>query len=141
VRIWAFEGGKNAAGDAIRKWHMVVPTFHADAKTPSIEFTASDLEVLTAAIDSNGGKKLAQGFCEVLLEQPVVGDNDWSKDMDCTDPWMFPLGVRVGSRSSGVRSWHFLRPLQERGEVPDWKWLHHTHRAKYPEPGAVIKGK
>jgi hypothetical protein len=142
VRIWAFEGGKNAAGDAIRKWHMVVPTFHADAKAPSIEFTASDLEVLTAAIDSNGGKKLAQGFCEVLLKQPAVGDNDWSKDMDCADPWMFPLGGRVGPRSFAIRSWHFARPAEANGEVPDWKFLATHYEDKGYIPAAeVITGK
>ena len=93
------------------------------------------------AIDANGGKMLPQGFCEVLLKQPKVGENDWSKDMDCTDPWMFPLSAWVGPSGFGSRSWHFLRALEERGEVPDWNWLYQTYGDKYPEPRAVIKGK
>ncbi|MET3372437.1 hypothetical protein ABIC89_001483 [Variovorax boronicumulans] len=124
MRIWAFEGGT----DEFEKprpptWHLLTPTFHADTKSPSIEFTAEDLKTLLGAIDANGGEALAQGFCEVLLKQPKVGEHDWSKDIDCTDTWMFPLSVRLGSVSFGGRSWNFLRPPEERGEVPDWDWL------------------
>lgn len=76
-----------------------------------------------------------------MLKQPKVGADDWSQDMDCTDPWVFPLRVRAGASSLGSRTWYFMRPAGERGEVPDWKWLNDTYGGKYPEPGAVIKGK
>jgi len=141
MRIWAFEGGKDAAGDLVKKWHILTPTFHTDSKSSSIEFTAEDLKTLLGAIDANGGEALAQGFCEVLLKQPKVGEHDWSKDLDCTDAWMFPLSVRVGPSSFGGRRWDFLRPPEERGEVPDWDWLYKTYGDKYPEAKAVIKGK
>ncbi|MNY01504.1 hypothetical protein D3C86_1340380 [compost metagenome] len=140
MRIWAFEQ-IGVGPRTVKRWHILTPTFHPDVTGPSIEFTGDDLKTLLGAIDANGGETLAQGFCEVLLKQPKVGENDWSKDIDCTDAWMFPLSARVGPFSFGGRSWTFSRPPEERGEVPDWDWLYKTYGEKYPEAKAVIKGK
>ncbi|MEZ2296862.1 metallophosphoesterase [Variovorax sp. RCC_210] len=141
VRIWAFE--KSGAGrHATKRWNALTPVFHVNAKNPALEFTAEDLAALARAINANGGKAIVQGFCEVLLKQPTVGEHDWSKDMDCLDPWVFPLGVRMGASSLGVRSWHFFRPAQERGEVPDWKFLAtHCENRGYVPAAEVITGK
>ncbi|RIX73306.1 metallophosphoesterase [Acidovorax cavernicola] len=138
IRFWVFEGGKDAVGDSIKRWHVLESIFTSNARIPSITFKAEDHAVLTKAL--GGGAITEQAFCEVRLKQPKVGKDDWSKDMDCTDPWMFPLeigvfglGIKGGGMDFGVTgssTWFFRRPEKERGEVPDWKFLSTNYKSK-----------
>jgi hypothetical protein len=64
-----------------------------------------------------------QAFCEIPLNPPKITGGD---DIDCTDPWIFPLeiGVTIVPRAGLV--YYFRRPVGEKGEVPDWEF-----RARY----------
>ncbi|TSD53914.1 hypothetical protein FFI97_028895 [Variovorax sp. KBS0712] len=131
IRFWVFESGKDEEKRVVKQWNMLTTTFNPDTKAPSIAFTAEDHAVLIRALGE--GSITTQAFCEVLLKQPKVGKDDWSKDMDCTDPWMFPLEIGVFGTAlkgggmtygaTGSSKWFFRRPAEERGEVPDWKFL------------------
>jgi hypothetical protein len=123
VRVWVFEGGKDAYGKAkLAKWHILKPAFEAKGTRPSLAFAAADHALLSRALSSNGVNKTARGFCEVLLKRPKAGADDWSRDMDCEDPWMFPLEIVQAMQLSGSPCF-MRRPAGERGEVPDWKFL------------------
>ncbi|SEJ93942.1 MULTISPECIES: metallophosphoesterase [unclassified Variovorax] len=131
VRFWVFEGGMDEEKRVVKQWHVLTTAFDADPKAPSVTFKPEDHAVLIRALGD--GAVTVQAFCEVLLKQPQVGKDDWSKDMDCTDPWMFPLEIGVFGtvlkgggmdyRATGTSKWFFRRPAEERGEVPDWKFL------------------
>jgi hypothetical protein len=126
-----FEGGMDEEKRVVKQWHVLTTAFDADPKAPSVTFKPEGHAVLTRALGD--GAVTVQAFCEVLLKQPQVGKDDWSKDMDCTDPWMFPLEIGVFGtvlkgggmdyRATGTSKWFFRRPAEERGEVPDWKFL------------------
>ena len=107
-------------------------------------------------------KSSIKAFCEVTLKKPSMtpADEDWSKDMLWTDPWVFPLeftlidgyvdmgGItRAKSNPSSISDsiWHVARPMGEKGEVPDWDWLYDNWGTnsslalnKYPKRKNVI---
>jgi len=150
IRFWVFESGKDPERHMTNQWHLLTTTFDANPKAPSVSFKAEDHIVLTRALGK--GAIAVQAFCEVLLKQPKVGKDDWSKDLDCTDPWVFPLevgvfwtvfkGGNVDYGPTGRSTWFFRRPAQERGEVPDWKFLaQYYSNAGYIPPVEAITGK
>ncbi|WP_354322460.1 hypothetical protein, partial [Pseudacidovorax sp. 1753] len=75
------------------------------------------------------------GVLQGRLKRPTTGKDDWSADMDCTDPWVFPLDIWAGNADWGLRTWSFQRWHGERGEVPDWDFL----SKNYPEKGYINK--
>jgi hypothetical protein len=138
IKIWVFERCGTGPRRSLEVWHTLAPIFESDSNGSTIRFTAEDYAVLTRVLSD--GAITEQAFCEVLLKQPKVGKDDWSKDMHCTDPWIFPLEIGVSatyikgwgmsSRITGSSTWFLRRPENERGEVPDWRWLASTFSAK-----------
>lgn len=98
------------------------------------------VEILNRAIDAysdadggdqdNRGRGIEQAFFEVILKKPSVKKEDWSADMDFTDPWLFPLDVWAGKSDWGLRTWAFQRCQGERGEVTDWNFLFKNYETK-----------
>lgn len=143
VRIWVFEGGEGRGGKALKIWHLVTPSFDSSDKGCAMKLSKADMEKLSRAVEaysnpaarSNRGQGVEQAFFEVQLRAPKVRNEDWSTDMDCTDPWIFPLDIWAGSSDWGLRTWSFQRWQGERGEVPDWDFL----SKHYPEKGYINK--
>jgi len=155
MNIWVFVGGRDEeTGDAKKTWHRLTPSFSdapkqlfgsSSGSKKRLTFSASDLNVLDSAFRANGGTKIPQAFCEVLLKKPTVaaGQPDWGKDMNFSDSWVFPLEIQFRITEIGAVPL-IGRPAGERGEVPDWGWLFKTYRNgpgnSYPDPQKVIKG-
>ncbi|WP_304306028.1 metallophosphoesterase [Pseudacidovorax intermedius] len=146
VRIWVFEGGEDHERQAVKNWHVLSPAFGHDANGAGMMLTRGDLKVLDQAVaayanadSSNGhrarGRGVEQAFFEVVLKRPTTSKDDWSADMDCSDPWVFPLNIWAGNFDWGLRTWAFQRWYGERGEVPDWDFL----SKHYPEKGYINK--
>ncbi|CAA2100087.1 metallophosphoesterase [Variovorax paradoxus] len=147
IRFWVFESGRDQEKQVTKQWHLLTPAFEANAKASFITFKTEDHAVLIGALGK--GTVTAQAFCEVLLRQPKFGKNDWTKDMDCTDSWFFPLEigvfwtVRKGGETdygaTGTSTWFFRRPAMEQGEVPDWKFLAENYKDNgYVQPQEAI---
>ena len=100
-------------------------------------------DTLKRARNSTGDillKYVLQAFCEIPLNKPQIVDSDdpdcanqWIEDLNCDDPWIFPLEIGIADLKVGISDsaipYHFIRrPYGEKGEVPDW-WF----RAKYFE--------
>jgi hypothetical protein len=86
------------------------------------------LNKLNSAVKANGGVSVAQAFCEIILKKPTIakGQLDWSADMNIRDPWVFPVDMRFRLTGMGPMP-DMIRPLGERGEVPDWAFLENNY--------------
>ena len=171
VRVWVCEmvEEKWGASRVSRpSWHGLEPSLtHRKQKT--LVFSDHDLNTLAKAMiptqstkDELEEKKTAptlpgdrrqvvertpQAFCEVTLRLPAIKKSipDWRLDMNLDDPWFFPLDV--GTARLGAALVDFMRrPAGERGEVPDWDWLHQAWGRfptpsgnLYPDPRKVIR--
>ncbi|AMO94077.1 calcineurin-like phosphoesterase family protein [Collimonas fungivorans] len=132
VKIWVFENGKDEeTGKKKRIWHSLSPKltsnspglFRPTSGQKRLSFSEEDIKKLNSAVKSNGGMSVAQAFCEIQLKKPTIATGlDWSKDMNCSDPWVFPLDFRFRSTGMGPMP-DVGRPPGERGEVPDWAFL------------------
>ena len=162
VAVWVFEGGKDGAGDAVRKWQRLAPALlrASDRKKGMLKFSDDDVAILKRAVSAGAmerfpnasklekGKeflRISQAFCEVALKKPASSKapEDWAKDMQCTDPWVFPLSISIDSDTLSPKSyWLFGRPAGEKGEVPDWDFLALNFKDKgYIEAKEAITGK
>jgi len=171
VRVWVCEMVKSKAcgtGRSELTWHCLKPAFGAAGAGGTLSFSAADQAALAACLKppqmkvrerTGEGYEVErcaiQAFCEVTFKKPTIDKDhsDWSEDMNIEDNWLFPLELGVMRVKAGASGAYHLqdylaRPAGELGEVPDWKWLHDTWGTtptrtgnKYPEPGAIIKGK
>jgi hypothetical protein len=101
--------------------------------------------------------QVRQAFCEVQLKAPKT---DWARDMNCSDPWFFPIdvGIRRSNDSATLAGeddyaigftradrYRFFvnRRSGEFGEVPDWgfwaKYYGEKQGGDFPVIGDVIR--
>ena len=143
VKFWLFERDDKAGTG---QWVCIKTTLKAQGKTePAVlKLSGEELVVLNRAVSggvmerfANSSKfekgkeflRITQAFVEVALKKPASSKapEDWARDMQCTDPWVFPLHISIDSNLLSPKSyWSFQRPAGERGEVPDWAWLYKT---------------
>jgi hypothetical protein len=170
VSFWVFEGESKKLPDGkrqdIKQWHRVDSTLSGTTlsfkdedkvklvalmgsaprrgSTPALAWSPKSMisERPNMAQVTLGARRPSQAFCEVRLRKPESSKapEDWATDMQCTEPWVFPVdialidgNVDLGSlllnmdRSEAAYPakavWHFGRPEGERGEVPDWGFL------------------
>ncbi|KTT22149.1 hypothetical protein NS331_10160 [Pseudacidovorax intermedius] len=140
VRIWVFEGGEGRGSKALKTWHLLSPQLDIDGKLLTMTLDKGHLDLLNSSLDAHAGpddenrgnraRSVEQAFLEVTLKKPTVNKEDWSADMDFTDPWLFPLDVWAGKSDWGLRTWAFQRCQGERGEVTDWNFLFKNYETK-----------
>jgi hypothetical protein len=150
LTLWVFEGGKDAAGDDVRKWHRVGTKLDKLGSPSSATISNEGMAALSRAFATgvvgkqtdSAFRRIQATFCEVGLRkpEPMKADEDWAKDMQCTDPWVFPISVV--SLNAGRTMSNLVRVGGEKGEVPDWKWLAQTFEDNgYIDPKIAIAGK
>jgi hypothetical protein len=132
VTLWVFEGDKKSG---VKQWHRIAAnldksgaparlTLVRDSLAPLARAFAAGLRLASGVPGSQFGKarRIQAAFCEVGLHKPTSSKapEDWAKDMQCTDPWVFPVDVFSDDGKTLAR---IERSGGERGEVPDWEFL------------------
>ena len=173
ITVWVFEKGQASQSDDADEnrgqwkklqgvsWNKgtrkVGKHGHTYSKLELDKSAREQLEKLMVKRQDDRGRELAgravlQAMCEVELQDP---QRAWSADMDCEDPWVFPLEIGMWPdlsqintgpfrREDAVMQMHnefrFRRPLGEKGEVPDWEFLarYFAHKG-YPLPKDAIR--
>ncbi len=147
VKFWVYQKGdegtkgkRSSAG-----WVQIDPSYTTTAQGAVIEFTKEHTALLnTLWVEAPHAKVVSPMFAQIKLREPSnpkLSTKLWASDMNCTDPWIFPVQLKVTftpNQGSGPAYMYKLeRPSGEHGEIPDWKWLHKTY-GKYPDIGEII---
>lgn len=139
VWFWVFQSGgtdqSTATRGGVKKkgWVKLTPTYAGE----SVTFTDADMAILKAATQSAYDRRVVSPmFAEITLKQPnnlQLKTNLWAADMNCTDPWVFPVQIAVNYVGNGMNYQHVLeRPAGKDGEIPMWEWLSDAYKYKYP---------
>ncbi|MDR1994167.1 metallophosphoesterase [Azonexus sp.] len=163
LTLWVFEAKeadddkKTTTPTTAKTWHRIplsLGHFKEQANgsgVATVSFGEEDCQRIAGLAPTSGRMRpLRQAFCEVGLKAPTKSaDQAWVKDMNCSDPWFFPveIGFFYFPMRQGPRDAPFFQRRQgEFGEVPDWAFWHKHYGEKkkeggleYPDPKKVIR--
>ena len=141
VTLWVFEQtGKGKR--AVKTWHRITTNLDQPGAPTRLTVPSAHVGLLAGAFAAGVamasgvpgaplgvGRRVQAAFCEVGLKTPegMVKNEDWAKDMQCSDPWVFPVQV-FSADGRGLS--RIERPAGELGEVPDWDFLANTFASK-----------
>lgn len=128
-------------------WKRITPDYTPTNQGGVIEFEKAHIALLNALMTKQPiGKVVSPMFAEVKLGEPNNAQPQtklWASDMNCTDPWVFPVQLKVtclpNQGSKPVYMHSVERPSGKDGEIPMWDWLSLTMPKKYPPRSAVIR--
>jgi hypothetical protein len=171
IRLWVFEAKeadddkKPGTSTTNKTWHRLdllgLEDGNAWSRLPHdgsgvawVSFSPEN-HALLGRLTQTGERRVLQAFCEVRLKAPAaLKEAQWVKDMNCSDPWFFPveMGIRMVHLKPGVMTYqpYLGRRVGEFGEVPDWRFWTKYYGEKeggqkkegelrYPDPRDVIR--
>ncbi len=158
VKFWVYAGGdpSNAVpsrgGNIKQGWLQLSVAYTPTTQGAVIEFTKEHTALLnTLWVEAPHAKVVSPMFAQVKLREPSnpkLSTKLWASDMNCTDPWIFPVQLKVtftpNQGSGPAYRYRLERPSGEHGEIPMWDWLSDTYVDKYPKLGGITnpsKGK
>lgn len=130
MSLWVFEAVRGEEKDLIRTWHPVPVDCRISGRQVKGRLGPEGL----ALLERLSGVGAIKAFAQLQVRAPQA---PWAADMDCDDPWVFPVAIVPGE---GQYQYHLERPAGEKGEVPEWEWLALRFPEKYPRAKAIING-
>jgi len=153
VKLWVFVMGEASSstasrgGNASEGWKSITPSYIPTANGATVVFTPADAALLKTLMGSKESEGVVSPmFAEVALKQPsnpALKTNLWAADMNCADPWVFPVQLSTVphiNKNGKLDGYRFVlgRPSGEHGEIPMWEWLFRSYKDKgYADPKAI----